>query len=297
MPSLLASLLILVAFTLSPVKSTEARNREVSVGRCSRIISLAPSITETLYALGLGERVVGVTRFCDWPPEADAKPEVGGYFDPNIEAIIALEPDLVVMLPGHDRLSDLLSDLGIEYLILANETVSDIIVTIRSIGGRCGVSDAAECLADSLETVYEDGCQPTVSGRPRVLVVVDRDYGAAPEKIFAAGKGTWYDELITAAGGANALGDTAPLYPMLSPESIVFLSPDLIIDIVPGAESRGLSKETIAADWKKIDILGSAAARRVHVLTGKECAVPGPRFVVLMKELCVLIEQADRRRD
>ena len=256
-----------------------------------RIISLAPNITETLFALGLGEEVAGVTRFCAWPSEVDEKPEVGGYFDPNLEAILTLDPDLVIMLPAHERLKAFLDEFGIEHLTLPNETISEIIETIRAIGARCGVEERAAHMADSLEAAGDSACPVgEESERPGVLIVVDRQYGNVPEEVFAAGKGTWYDELITAAGGRNVLKEAVPAYPMLSPESLVYLQPDLIIEIVPGAEDRGLRAEGIAADWESFDMLEAAVNGRLYILTERYAAVPGPRFVLLLEEFCRILQ-------
>ncbi len=256
-----------------------------------RIISLAPNITETLYALGLGEEVAGVTRFCTWPPEVDEKPEVGGYFDPNLEAILVLDPDLIIMLPAHERLESFLDELGIEHLTVPNETISEIIETIRAIGAKCGVEGRAAHMADSLEAAGDSVCRAGEdSERPGVLIVVDRQYGKVPEEVFAAGQGTWYDELLTAAGGRNVLKEAVPAYPMLSPESLVYLQPDLIIEIVPGAEDRGLRAEGIAADWESFDMLEAVVDGRLYILTGRYAAVPGPRFVRLLEDFCRILQ-------
>ena len=258
-----------------------------------RIVSLAPNITETLYALGLGEKVAGVTRFCDWPPEVGEKPEVGGYFDPNLEAIVSLEPDLVIVLPAHERLRLFLDELGIEHLTVSNETISEIIETVRVIGDRCGVEERGAQLADSLEAVCDSACPAgDDSERPGVLIVVDRQYGAVPEEVYAAGKGTWYDELLRAAGGRNVLTAASPAYPLLSPESLVHLQPDVIIEIVPGAEERGLSADAIASDWKSFDLLEAVGEERLYILTGRYAAIPGPRFVLLLEELCGILRDA-----
>lgn len=262
-----------------------------------RIVSLAPNITETLYALGLGEEVAGVTRFCHWPPEVEGKPEVGGYFDPNIEAIVSLEPDLVIMLPAHERLRSFLDEMGIEHLTVPNETISQIIETIRAIGQRCGVEGRAALLADSLESAGDSACPAEGDGdRPGVLIVVDRQYGVGPEEVYAAGKGTWYDELLQLAGGINVLKDAAPAYPMLSSEGLVHLQPDIIIEIVPGAGDRGLYAEGLAADWESFDMLEAVGDGRLYILTGRYAAIPGPRFVLLLEEFCRILHGPDSKK-
>jgi iron complex transport system substrate-binding protein len=257
-----------------------------------RIISLAPNITETLYALGLGGDVAGVTRFCTWPPEAREKPKIGGYYDPNLEAIVSLEPDLVIILPAHERLRSFLDEMDIEYLTVPNETISEIIGTIRMIGDRCGVEEMASQLAYSLESASISLCpEGEESERPAVLIVVDRQHGAVPDEVYAAGQGTWYAELLHAAGGRNVLAASSPAYPRLSPESLVHLQPDIIIEIVPGAEERGLTADEIASDWESLDLLKAVGDGRLHVLTGRYAAIPGPRFILLLEEICGILNE------
>ncbi len=284
------SLLLFLAVTVTLTACSDA-------GEYKRIISLAPNITETLYALGLGDEVAGVTRFCVWPPEAEGKPEVGGYFDPNIEAIVSLQPDLVIMLPAHQRLLSFLEELDIEHLIVPNETVSEIIGTIRVIGDRCGVSERGASLADSLESAVDSACPAVENGvKPRVLIVVDRQYGTLPEEVYAAAAGTWYDELLRAAGGVNVLKESAPAYPMLSPESLAYLQPDMIIEVVPGAEERGLDAHSIIADWESFDMLEAVTGGKLRVMTGRYAAVPGPRFIRVLEEFCGMLHSGGNNK-
>lgn len=284
---------VAAAFILTIISATVLfMTSQLSGAEYHRIISLAPNITETLYALGLGGDVVGVTRFCTWPPEAREKPKIGGYYDPNLEAIVSLEPDLVIILPAHERLRSFLDELGIEYLTVPNETISEIIGTIRVIGDRCGVEETASQLADSLESASISLCPAgEESERPTVLIVVDRQHGAVPDEVYAAGKGTWYAELLHAAGGRNVLAASSPAYPRLSPESLVHLQPDIIIEIVPGAEERGLTADEIASDWESLDLLKAVGDGKLYILTGRYAAIPGPRFVLLLEEIYGILNE------
>ncbi len=112
----------------------------------SRIVSMAPSITETLFALGLADKVAGVTRYCDYPPEAKAKPQVGGLLDPNYEAIVALQPDLAILLTIHDEADARLKKLGINTLVVEHRTLDGILDSFRTIGEACGGIETAEAL-------------------------------------------------------------------------------------------------------------------------------------------------------
>ncbi|NQT40991.1 MAG: ABC transporter substrate-binding protein, partial [Planctomycetes bacterium] len=116
---------------------------------CRRIVSMAPSVTETLFALGLGDRVVGVTRYCKYPPEADEKDEVGGHFDPNFEAIVALRPDLVILLVEQEESRQALNSLGIATLVVRHKDIEGVLESISTIGRVCGAEETAgQLLAD-----------------------------------------------------------------------------------------------------------------------------------------------------
>ena len=147
------------------------------------IISLAPSITEILFSLGLGDRVAGVTRFCDYPPEALEKAEVGGYFDINYEAVLALEPDLAIHLSEHDDARTRLGNLGIPTLAVDHRRVEGILESISIIAGNCGAREKGENLRLSLENrirevregfLAKPSSRSVVHSKPRVLVAVGR---------------------------------------------------------------------------------------------------------------------------
>jgi iron complex transport system substrate-binding protein len=186
----------------------------------------------------------------------------------------------------------MLDGLDIEHMTIPNETIPEIIGTIRLIGERCGRQREAELLADSLEAALDSAC-PSAGERPlRALIVVDRQYGETPDEVYAAAAGTWYDELLGAAGFVNVLKESTPVYPMLTPESLVYLEPDVIIEIIPGAVERGVDPEAVLSDWEALGMIGAVRDGHIHVLTGHYAAVPGPRFVLLLEDLCRLAFRA-----
>jgi len=263
-------------------------------GMPGRIVSLAPSITETLFAIGLGERVVGVTRFCDYPEEASAIPGVGGFFDSNLEAVAVLEPDLVITLPGHESVRDGLEELAIDVMTVRNESVGDILESIELIGKRCGAWERAGALADSLRRRIErvaDGVDP--ESRPRVLVCVSREYGTTPGAVYAAGAATFYGELVEAAGGVNAVEQRSPYYPLLSTEGLIHLAPDVILEIVPEKVRKGLESRSPSADWKALEAVPAVRDGRIHVLSEGYAVIPGPRFVLLLERIASILRSYD----
>lgn len=259
-------------------------------GDYRRIVSLAPSLTETLYALELGDRVVGVTRFCRYPPEVADKPEVGGFLDPNLETIVALEPDLVVMLTEH-KASPALAELGPPCLVVSHKTVDDIVASIETIGRTCRRKAKAAKLADEIRATVQRVARLTADlPQPSVLVAVDRPRGTGRiEDVYVAGNDGFFSRIIELAGGRNALADDLPAFPAMSAEGILEVNPEVIIDLTPNVADDPASAEAALADWAALEEVAAVANDRVHVLRGDYVSVPGPRFVLLLEDLARLL--------
>lgn len=245
-----------------------------------RIISLAPSVTETLFALGLGDRVVGVTRFCSSPPQARTRPTVGGYLDVNYEQILALRPDLVVGIADNAAACARLERLGVATLTVDQTTLARILASVLEIADACGVPERGRTLADEIRRrIAEVGRRTTGLERPRALVVVDRRVGTGKiDQLWAAGPTTFYEEVLELAGGRNALAPSAAAYPELSAEGLLAADPDVILDLVPDLATRAVDRATALADWRSLDALRAVRAGRVHLLEQELVVVPGPRI-------------------
>jgi len=256
-------------------------------GSYSRIVSLSPSTTETLFELGLGDRVVGVTRFCRYPPEAQQKTEVGGYLDPNYEAIAALEPDLVILLPEYEKVIGYLEELGLEYLVVHNRTVGEIIGTVDLIGAACGAEKQARGLAARIQARIDQIAQATAHlARRAVIVSIGRSMGAGTLKeVYLAGKNTFYDELVTLAGGKNVYEGSEVSYPLVSAEGLLHLNPEIILELVPDLAERGLRREMVLRDWQSVGQIDAVRNGRVCVLSGDYVSIPGPRIILLLEDM------------
>lgn len=264
-----------------------------------RIVSLSPSTTETLFALGLGDRVVGVTKFCNYPPEARRRQRVGGYLDPNYEVIASLDPDLVILLPEHEGAMRFLDELGLRHITVDNKTVRDIIETIETIGTACGAGMAAGALVESIESRMALIREATEGlPRPRVLVAVERTVEAGTlREVYVAGRGTHYDELLRAAGGINAYEGRRIDYPMLTAEGIIHCDPDIIIDIRPLIDADSTRIAGAVRDWETVSTVGAVKNGRVHVLTEDYAVVPGPRFITLLEMMVRIVHPAVKGDD
>lgn len=255
----------------------------------ARIVSLSPSSTEILFAIGAGDRVVGVSRYCRYPAEARSRRAVGGYLDPNYEAIAMLEPDLVVLLPENDAVREYLDELGIGHVTVDNKRIEDILDAVEILGLRCGAAERALTLASNL-AARVDSVSRRAAGldRPRVLVSVEREVGAGVvREIYAAGRGGIYDQLVEIAGGVNAYERERPAFPIIAAEGILELDPDVVVDMVPDTDGTGVDAAAAAADWNGLP--GFGEGRRVYVVSDDYAFVPGPRFVRFLEDLLLMI--------
>ncbi len=253
-----------------------------------RIVSLSPSITEILFELGLGDRVVGVTDYCRYPAAAQALPKIGGCYDVSYEAVATLRPDLVILLQAQEDTRQRLAGLGLQTLAVNHDDLEQVIQSVMAIGRDCQARDAGERLAAHMRRqVNTWSFTDRTNARPRVLVCVDHPRGPLDcSEVYLAGPGTFYDELIARAGGTNAYAGGIP-YPTVSSEGLLAMRPDVVIDILPhrpGQATTAAVQAAWLAQWT-----GAAGAPAVHVLTNDYTAIPGPRLVLLLGDFARLL--------
>ena len=260
------------------------------LGDARRIVSQAPSVTETLFALGLGDRVVGVTRYCDYPPEARGRPQTGGVHDPNFEAILALRPDLVVLAEGRSDNLQSFRKLGLPALAVEHRNVEGILESIQTIGRACGAEERAQAIVEDVRVRLDRVGQQTAGRpRPRVLLAVQRTLGTGRvEDVCIAGCDGHLGRIIELAWGQNAYGGVAH-FPVVSAEGILRMDPEVIVDLVPGLAGGGVDRKQLAADWDGLARLRAVRSGRVHVLDDDFAFKPGPRFVLLVEKLARLL--------
>ena len=258
----------------------------------SRIVSLAPSVTEVLFAVGAGDRVVGVTDWCRRPVEVAGLPRVGGHVDPSLEAVAALRPDLVVLEEANADVRRRLERLGLNVLTVEHRNLAGVLESLTVVGEACGVADGAAALRAELEGRLETVRITVASRRPvRALLVVGRDIASGELRdVFAAGRGTFLGELLEAAGGVNACPVDAVRYPTLTREALMRLAPEVVVELAPELVDRDGAERLIAA-WGR---LGVPAARngRVHVVLDDGPMIPGPGVIDTLEMLADLLEDA-----
>ena len=239
-----------------------------------RVVSLAPNLTEIIFAIGAGERVVGVTTYDDYPEEVKELPKVGGFIDPSLEAILAQKPDLVVCTPnpgGRNRM-DALSRMGVPVLVLPSYGMEDIFTVIRALGELFEKQESAEKLIDGMQARIAKVAE-LVKGarRPKVLLV----YGHRP--IMAAGPGSFGDSMLKLAGGDNVLKDSRMRYPNVPMEEVIRLMPEVIVDASSSGTGAEMTKEEVEKVWGRWKVLPAVKNRRVHIFNSALWFRPGPR--------------------
>lgn len=263
-----------------------------------RIVSTAPSLTETLFALGLGPRVVGVTEFCRYPPEALKKPRIGTFLEPNFERILAQRPDLVLVVRNPVQLAGRLTQLGLRAVEIPQDTVAEILASFLQIGRLAGAESRGAALAASIQREL-DAVRQRASTLPRrkVLFLVGRSPGTL-QGMVGVGPGTFIDELVGLAGGVNVLAGSPMAYPRVSVEQILAADPDVILDMGDFAHHEGKpleSGEKFRAVWAPYRLLRAVRENRVRQVAGEALIRPGPR-VAEGARLCLELIHGVRSR-
>ncbi len=242
-----------------------------------RIVSLAPSITEILFAVNAEDKIIGVTDFCNYPAQTKKKVSVGGLINPNPERIIGLNPDLVISASGNkESIFNKLNSINIPVLILPAESIKDIFYSIDVIGKIVGKEKQADIVVQKM-TRDLNHVQEKISktaGRPRVLFLVSND------PIMAVGKHTFANDLIEMAGGENITGNSLTKYPLCGLEEIVAKKPEVII--LSSMGSNKVTKESLLW-WQKWPILPAIQNKRLYIIEADLIHRPSPRITEGLK--------------
>ncbi len=256
-----------------------------------RIITMAPSVTETVFALGLGDRVVGVSDFCSYPPEALDRPRVGGFLNTNYERIVGLDPDAVILLESSGRDSSAFRKLGLPVLQLNHLSVDGILASIEKIGTACGAeADARTIVGDIRRRLDRIAGKTSGKPRPRVMVAIDRTLAAGTlQDVYITGRDGHIDRIIELAGGQNAYRDGRARFPVVSQEGILKINPEVIIDLAYGLAGKDANQATIRADWQCLPEVEAVRRGRVYLIADDFATVPGPRFILFVEKLARLL--------
>lgn len=272
----------------SPGTYIDDTGREVSIDKVpQRIVSHVPSITETLFALGLGDRVVGVSDYCDYPEEAKLKPSVGAYYNPNIETIVAQAPDLV-LTDGEGLTEDIipqLENLGITCVVINPKSIDGILKDIELLGKITGMEKEARVLVSEMSSRFAQvASQAQVAPKVRVFYVFDATDLNNP---WTAGPGSFVDALITMVGGENIAAQAQGAWVQLSIEQLVSSDPEVILIDASMGTAVVLKEELMAHPaWQGIT---AVKQDRIYTIDGDLVNRSGPRIIQGLEEIAKAI--------
>ena len=270
----------------SPGAFIDDMGREITLDKVpQRIVSHVPGITEILFALGLDEKVVGVSDYCDYPEAARLKEKIGGFYNPSVEKIVELEPDLVLTNGAVEYLMTQLNGLEITYIVLQPEGIADILANIELVGKITGIESRAEELVEDMQARISYVAERVRDApRPRVFYTFASTDLNNP---WTAGPGSFVDSLITIAGGENIGAKAIAPWVQFSIEEVVSSDPEVIIvSVEHGTAATPVEELKLHPAWRETTAIKHD---RIHIIDGNLIERSGPRIVQGLEELARII--------
>jgi len=262
-----------------------------------RIVSTAPSITELLYALGLGDRIVGVDRFSRYPPEALQKPRIGDYVNPNLETIASLRPDLVIISVNPVKLAERLGVLRLKVLEIDQDGLAKLYDSFRVVGQATGAAAQADKLAATVrEQLDAVRMRAAPLKKTRMMFVVGRTPNRL-DGLIVVGQASYLNEIIALAGGENVFRDAVAPYPGVSLEEVLARNPDVIVDMGDMADTVGVTdahKREVTSLWERLSSVAAVKQHRVYAVASDIYVQPGPRVVDAAKAFLEMLHPEAR---
>lgn len=294
------ALVLLVSFATVFIIQTQQRRGRVQTlppagdALHPRIISLVPSVTETLFMLGLGEHVIARSNYCDYPEVVTNLPALGSLGNVNIEAIARLKPDFVILsdAQAQSKIHTALAKLKINHLGVPANSLEDINQSVWDLAERFDASENAEIWLERMNLLTAQVKAEAPEKAPSILVCAGRDVNAL-DRLYISGKGNFYEGIVKLVGGKNAYVGDLP-YPMISLEGVVQMNPDIIIDIVINASEEDVFNALY--QWGNLATVNAVKTADVHVLTDTWAVRPGPRIDMLIKTVADYVAEWDARK-
>ena len=249
-----------------------------------RVISTSPAITEILFAIGAGDRVVGVTDFCNYPEQACRLPSIGGPLNPSTERWITLKPDLIIIQEDSEVIQKNAKIFEIPSLTVSVNNLNNILNSIQIIADSLHMPQAGHQLAIKIKTKIEGYRTHLKKIKPRQVLMLLSDTNDPSRDLYAVGRDTFLNELLTIAGGENVLPDTMARYPKVSKEYIIAKSPEIIIEV--GPKSNLSKEETLARKktWGKFSTLRAVKDDKLYFISADYILIPGPRLLNILDD-------------
>jgi iron complex transport system substrate-binding protein len=269
---------------------TDSMGREVKVPKnVKRIVSMAPNVTEMLFAIGLDNDIVGVTDYCNYPESAKSKTKIGGYYNPNVEVILSLTPDLIIATPdgySKERI-DKLDQTGIPIFIVNPQNINDVLVSMTLLGKVTGKEEFANRVVENMRSrikVIKDKVSPIPEQkRPKVFYAIGED------PLVTVGPNNVVNDLLTIAGGINVALDAPNSWPVYSVEAVIMKNPDVILTAPSTMTSS--DKNIQIAKWSKYRTVSAVINSKIYAIDPDIMLRSGPRVVDGLEKLYSLFYQ------
>ena len=257
--------------------------------RPSRIVSLVPALTEIVFAIGAGDRVIAVSSYDEDPPEVKKLPRVGALLDPDVERIIAMRADLVLLYGSQTDLITQLTRASIPFFDYRHGGLATVTTTIRTLGQRVGASGRADQIASTIERRMAALRQRTASlKKPRTLLVFTRERGSQ-RNIYASGGRGFLHEILEAAGGINVFADIQAESVQASSELILARAPDVILELRAEDIPSAADVPNEVNSWRTLASIPAVRNNRLYFLPGRWHVVPGPRVAESAEAIAALL--------
>jgi len=259
-----------------------------------RIVCMSPAISEIVFALGAGGRVVGVSQHTKYPPEALAKPTCGGFFNPSRERILSVAPDLLIVQGKAAKLTSFADSNGIQILALSFSNLESIFTETKRLGKVLQLDAEAELLCAGMRYRLAGVRVRAAHKMPLDMVmVVGREPGTL-SNIHVVGPGSFLDDLIRIAGGRNVFSDLPGTYGMASKEALMDRAPEVVVELHGEGADEKRQEDRVRELWEGLAPLPAVANRRVYVVESTYAMIPGPRVVELAERLAGLLHEGDQ---
>jgi iron complex transport system substrate-binding protein len=260
-----------------------------------RIISLAPHITEIIYAIEAQKQIIAVTDYCRYPEEAASKEKIGGLLDPNIEKMITLNPTHIFGVPSHEKLSQELKKFGLTVTMMSNENIQDVLNSISKIGELIDRKTQANKLVNklnyTLDSLRENDDKKVI---PAVLMI-GREKGTL-RNITIAGNNTYINELWQLVGGKNSYMDLPTRYGTINLESLLLRDPKVIIEFDMKLK-RGVYRTELSSEWDNFKNINAVKEGNIFIIGGNHTMIPGPRLILLAEDFKEIINSVRENRN
>jgi len=257
----------------------------------TRIVTLSPAINEIIYALGVGDDVVGNTQYCMYPKAAQSVTKVGGYFSPNLEKILSLKPSIVIMQQNNKKLAIKLDKLGIKTKIIQIDRLPHIKNAILELGSLLHKEHKAKKIVANIDQALAD-IKGIVKDK-KILIVIGHNTSLV-KQIFVVGQNLYLDDIINASGNSNALQSKRKGQPILNQENIIATNPDIVILLAHSMHQRGLTRADLIDPWKALPI-NAGRSGDIYIIDKEYSGIPSDRLVLFLRDFKEILNASKNR--